>query len=59
MRHRFTELIEQDEDGLYVASIPELKGCHTQAQNLNELDLRIKEAIKLYFEVENDKVYPI
>ncbi len=56
-KRRFTVIIEQDEDGLYVASVPELPGCHTQAQNLNELDLRIKEAIKLYLEVENDIEY--
>jgi predicted RNase H-like HicB family nuclease len=53
----FTVLIEQDEDGIYVASVPELPGCHTQAQTLDELNQRIKEAIELYLEVtsENDR----
>ena len=49
---RFTVVIERDEDGYYVASVPELPGCHTQARNLNELINRIKEAIKLYLEVK-------
>jgi predicted RNase H-like HicB family nuclease len=52
----FTVLIEQDEDGIYVASVPELPGCHTQAETLDELNRRIKEAIELYFEVEAEKV---
>ena len=48
----FTVVIEQDEDGIYVASVPELSGCHTQAKTLDELNRRIKEAIELYLEVE-------
>ena len=51
----FTVLIEQDEDGIYVASVPELPGCHTQAETLDELNRRIKEAIELYLEVEPEK----
>ncbi|SDF44648.1 HicB_like antitoxin of toxin-antitoxin system [Methanolobus vulcani] len=44
--------IEQDEDGIYVASVPELPGCHTQAETLDELNQRIKEAIELYNDVK-------
>nr|WP_321497978.1 type II toxin-antitoxin system HicB family antitoxin [uncultured Methanolobus sp.] len=51
----FTVVIEQDEDGIYVASVPELNGCHTQAETLDELNQRIKEAIELYLEVTSDK----
>ena len=53
MEKEFTIVIEQDEDGIYVASVPELKGCHTQAKTLDELRERIKEAIQLYLEVES------
>ena len=52
MKKEFTIIIEQDEDGIYVASVPELDGCHTQAKTLDELRDRIKEAIELYLEVE-------
>jgi predicted RNase H-like HicB family nuclease len=52
MKKEFTVVIEQDEDGIYVASVPELEGCHTQAKTLDELRERIKEAIQLYLEVE-------
>ena len=51
----FTVIIEQDEDGIYVASVPELPGCHTQAKTLDELNSRIKEAIQLYLEVVAEK----
>ena len=50
----FTVVIEQEEDGIYVASVPELPGCHTQAETLDELNRRIKEAIELYLEVESE-----
>ena len=56
MRKEFTVIIEQDEDGIYVASVPELEGCHTQAKTLDELRERIKEAIQLYLEVESDLI---
>ncbi|CAG0960840.1 MAG: type II toxin-antitoxin system HicB family antitoxin [Candidatus Methanoperedens sp.] len=59
MKHKilnFTVLIEQDEDGIYVASVSELEGCHTQARTLDELRERIKEAIQLYLEVKSDLI---
>ncbi|MCS7366852.1 MAG: type II toxin-antitoxin system HicB family antitoxin [archaeon YNP-WB-062] len=49
---RFGVVIEKDEDGYYVAYVPELPGCHTQARTLDELLERIKEAVELYLEVE-------
>ena len=48
MIKEFTIIIEQDEDGIYVASVPELEVCHTQARSLDELKERMKEAIELY-----------
>ncbi len=50
----YAVVIEQDEDGIYVASVPELSGCHTQAKTLGELNERIKEAIELYLEVKSE-----
>lgn len=46
----FTVIIEQDEEGYYIAEVPELKGCHTQAKSLDLLIDRIKEAILLCLE---------
>ena len=53
MRKEFNVIIEKDEDGYYVASVPTLSGCHTQARSLDELMERIKEAIELCLEVES------
>ncbi len=48
----FSVLIEQDEDGYYVATIPALKSCYTQAKTLEELYPRIREVVDLCLEVE-------
>ena len=58
MAKEFTVIIEQDEKGYYIAEVPELKGCHTQAKSLDTLMERIKEAIQLCLEVYGKK-YPI
>ncbi|MBF0410417.1 MAG: type II toxin-antitoxin system HicB family antitoxin [Candidatus Riflebacteria bacterium] len=52
MLREFSVVIEKDEDGYFVASVPALKGCHTQAKSLDKLMKRIKEAIELCLEVE-------
>ena len=48
----FTVIIEQDENGFYVASVPALRGCYTQAKNLDTLMKRVREVIQLCLEVE-------
>lgn len=50
----FNVVIERDEDGYYVASVPELRGCHTQAKSLDTLMKRVREVIDLCLEVEGD-----
>ncbi len=52
MDHEFNVVIEKDPDGYFVASVPALKGCHTQARSLDVLMKRIREAIELCMEVE-------
>ena len=47
MTQAFNDIIERDSEGYYVASVPELKGCHTQAKSLDTLMKRIREAIEL------------
>jgi len=56
MKKEFNIIIEQDEDGYYIASVPELPGCHTQAKSLDELNKRIIEAIELYLEVDKYRI---
>jgi len=52
MTREFNVVIEKDADGYFVASVPALRGCHTQAKSLDVLMKRIKEAIELCLEVE-------
>jgi len=59
MNRYFNVIIEKDEDGYLIASVPSLKGCHTQAKNLDELMLRITEAIELCLEVEKEEFNPL
>ncbi len=51
---QFKVLIEQDEDGWYIAEVPELDGCYTQGKTLEEVRERIKEVIKLILESDED-----
>jgi len=54
----FMVIIERDEDGYYVASVPSLAGCHTQARSLDELIQRVQEAIAVCLEDEDAAALP-
>ncbi len=54
MQREFNIIIERDSEGYYVATVPELRGCHTQAKSLDTLVQRIREAIDLCLEAEGD-----
>ena len=53
-KYEFPVVIEQDEDGIYLATVTSLRSCHTQARNIPTLLKRIKEAILLCLEVEKE-----
>ena len=53
MIREFSVVIEKDEDGYFVASVPSLRGCHTQAKSLDALMKRVREAIALCLAVED------
>lgn len=50
-KKQFKVIVEQDEDGFFVATVPALPGCHTQAKTLPALSKRVREAISLCLEV--------
>ena len=52
----FSVLIEQDTEGYFVATVPALRGCHTQAKSMDQLMERVREAIELCLEVELEPV---
>ena len=47
----FSVIVERDQQGFYVATVPQLPGCHTQARSLGKLMNRAREAIELCLEV--------
>lgn len=51
---QFKVIVERDENGIYVAEVPELPGCYTQGKTLEEARERIKETIKLVLESDKD-----
>ncbi len=55
MKREFNVVVERDAEGYYVASVPELRGCHTQARSLDELMERVREAIELCLEVQGEE----
>ena len=54
--YNFKVVIEKDEDGVFVASVPALPGCHTQGKTYEEVMGRIEEAISLNLEVRQGAV---
>ena len=47
MTREFSVIIERDAEGYYVGTVPALRGCHSQANSLDELMTRIREAVEV------------
>ena len=56
MGRHFNVVIERDEEGYYVASVPSLAGCHTQARSLDDLIERVREAITVCLEEDSENI---
>ena len=59
MTRQFDVVVEKDSAGYFVASVPSLPGCHTQAKSLDALMERIREAIELCLEVQGEPPDPL
>lgn len=59
MVRELSVIIERDAEGYYVASVPALRGCHTQAKSLDELMERVREVAELCLEDQDDAVEPL
>lgn len=55
MAKDYDVIIEWDAQGLLVATVTALPGCHTQARSQDELMERVKEAVLLYLEAQDEK----
>jgi predicted RNase H-like HicB family nuclease len=54
MTHKVSVVIEQDEHGCY-AWCPELKGCQSQGETIEQTLANIREAIELFLETMTDE----
>ena len=57
--NNYTVIIEQDEDGMYIAKVPDIQGCYTQGKTVEQVLERIKEAIEVCLEAEEGKYEPL
>ncbi|MBW4574743.1 MAG: type II toxin-antitoxin system HicB family antitoxin [Aphanothece sp. CMT-3BRIN-NPC111] len=57
-KREFYVIIERDEDGYYVAEVPQIKACYSQGETIDELLSNIKEVIELCLEEEGDENIP-
>lgn len=57
--YKFTVVVERDEDGLYIASVPLLQGCYTQGETYEKALENIKDAIKLHIEARQSLGEPV
>jgi len=55
----FNVIIEKDEDGWYVARVPEIQGCYTQGKTIEQVIQRIREAIEVCIEADGLKIRPM
>jgi len=47
---KFRILVEQDEDGVFIAEVPALPGCLADGQTREEALQNVRDAISLYLE---------
>ncbi|MBL7086505.1 MAG: type II toxin-antitoxin system HicB family antitoxin [Candidatus Cloacimonetes bacterium] len=58
-KYKFRIIIEQDEDGIYIASCPALQGCYSQGDTIEEAKKNIEEAIRLHIEARQSVGEPV
>ncbi len=58
-KYKFRIIIEQDEDGIYIASCPALQGCYSQGDTIEEAKKNIEEAIRLHIEARQSAGEPV
>lgn len=57
--YEFTVVIERDEDGRFVAVVPALQGCYTEAETEQDARDLIEDAIRLHIEDRLERGEPI
>ena len=57
--YRYKVVVEEDEDGMYIASCPTLQGCYTQGETVEEAIENLKDCIRLHLEARRAMKEPI
>ena len=52
--YNFPVLIEQSEEGWYIAIVPDIPGCYTQGKTIDQAIERVKEAIEVCIEADKE-----
>ncbi len=55
----YNAIVHEAEEGGYWAEVPDLPGCVTEADTLDELKEMLKDAITGYLEVASENAQPI
>lgn len=55
-KYNLQVIIEQDEDGYYIAECPALQGCYTQGETFEEAIENIKDVIAMCIEELKEKI---
>ena len=55
----FPVIIERDEDGWFVAKVPDIQGCATQGKTITEALKRVREAIQVCLEADKQELTPL
>lgn len=58
MKREFYVVIERDEDGCYVGEAPQIAGCYSQGETIDELLANMKEVIELCLEEQDLDEFP-
>lgn len=58
-KYRYTIVIEQDEDGVYISSCPAIQGCHSQGDTYEEAVENLRDVIRLHIEARRELGEPI
>jgi len=56
---RLPVIIERDENGVFVAECPVLRGCYTQGETLKEVMENIREVIQMHIELMMERGEPL
>ena len=57
--YQFTVVFEQDEDGVFIATVPALQGCNSFGNTIEDAEKNIKDAIEGYVETLQEIGDPI